>query len=1033
MIVKGSLVEEVRHLPSIAAFGKRGRLNISKMLGLVADTYKISKNLDDYEFIVLKALYADEPNSNGDAFPLEELERFDEKYGCKVYETFIGKPHFIEHNQNGPAYGFVLDAHLEKPQNETAYVELVIAVDMKKDPIYAAAVRKGNRKYSMGCTVSHTVCSVCKNKAATEKEFCEHIARGKMRTYKVADESGQEKEVIAFERCGGTCYDEISDVGDPAEARAREEERLKAASTKKTFAQDKKADSYSVPSLTFIPPENDGAVHKKRELTEMDYPEKLTGLPKDEDWKKSKGNKMSDDAQDFISKKIKKLVAEGKPQDQAIAIAYSMAKQKGYKVPEKKGTTKQALYVNDTVKYMATGAVGKVVKFIKDLRTGKERPVVQFKPNTEGVAIAPDKLELVRRGRKAQNEPEEGWMMNLSQDVQQNKTMKDEMATDKWFNDRYHRPPTEDEKNQMRELTSKNNREENMKLRKPVTNLRETLTGAKPVAAPLRKAQSILQKLGNDTNYYKWKVEMRKAGFSAQEIDKIEAEGVKHGLWNIMDGQKSNQKPASTPAGKRREPMKERVYFIKQVDSKNPLIKHAQYKGWKMIAKTTPRGVVASLTNGKATPFAKLLNPTTEESKFASAVLTDLVKAGMKFVVDKYAFSPRNKSVLSGPVVDMTTGHKPNNSRITEKPMMDKDKFKDNILGDDITDKAVLDKSEKDPKNSGLSSPKLSANPVRKPVLTGKAKLATVVNASKLLAELHKMYRKHKKMGNDEFKVRFIAAFAPKLTVDIFKGRRAEDAITQNVEQIDVPGMADEILDFYVTDEGMKPADAADTFVTQFVDEKAKDEVLPTVEDMANEVTKEEAPKEKAEEKDEGKPEEKGEPKSDAPSMDEMGVDTEATEVTSAKIKSANELYIAKFRRALKLAANRQLLNLETQGLFEIKASFWDVLTTPNPQMKFAGLSDEVARPIIEIALKKAFASEAVDQLLASAVALTETADEAFAQLEADAEKMSTKNPPLKPGSGSGRPKMPVIARTGTDLLGDESAISNATKHRGNK
>jgi len=47
--------------------------------------------------------------------------------------------------------------------------------------------------------------------------------------------------------------------------------------------------------------------------------------------------KYSDKAQDFISAKIKKLKDEGKPQDQAVAIAINMAKDKGMKVPSNEG------------------------------------------------------------------------------------------------------------------------------------------------------------------------------------------------------------------------------------------------------------------------------------------------------------------------------------------------------------------------------------------------------------------------------------------------------------------------------------------------------------------------------------------------------------------------------------------------------------------------------------------------------------------------------------------------------------------------
>jgi len=54
------------------------------------------------------------------------------------------------------------------------------------------------------------------------------------------------------------------------------------------------------------------------------------------DWMKKKA--VSEDAQTWISNKIKLLVGEGKDQEQAAAIAYSMAREKGYDVPEKKSS-----------------------------------------------------------------------------------------------------------------------------------------------------------------------------------------------------------------------------------------------------------------------------------------------------------------------------------------------------------------------------------------------------------------------------------------------------------------------------------------------------------------------------------------------------------------------------------------------------------------------------------------------------------------------------------------------------------------------
>jgi transposase len=46
--------------------------------------------------------------------------------------------------------------------------------------------------------------------------------------------------------------------------------------------------------------------------------------------------KLSKRAQSYISKKIKKLIEEGYPQEQAIAIAYSYAQRHGFKVRKKR-------------------------------------------------------------------------------------------------------------------------------------------------------------------------------------------------------------------------------------------------------------------------------------------------------------------------------------------------------------------------------------------------------------------------------------------------------------------------------------------------------------------------------------------------------------------------------------------------------------------------------------------------------------------------------------------------------------------------
>lgn len=67
--------------------------------------------------------------------------------------------------------------------------------------------------------------------------------------------------------------------------------------------------------------------------TPPEEPEKKEPEKDDDEGKEKTENKLSADAQDWISKKISKLDKEGYPQKQAIAIAYSMARKAGYDVP----------------------------------------------------------------------------------------------------------------------------------------------------------------------------------------------------------------------------------------------------------------------------------------------------------------------------------------------------------------------------------------------------------------------------------------------------------------------------------------------------------------------------------------------------------------------------------------------------------------------------------------------------------------------------------------------------------------------------
>lgn len=219
-------------------------LNIESILDTVADTYRISRDPRDYLLIPCRACSADRPNENMDGWRREELLRFDPKIGRRVYSTFTLKPHFVNHNSANFSLsrGVILDAHFNdqnqasdtvkravfdatgKDVTQDEFIETLIAADVSKDPYLAEAYKNGSvYRFSMGCDVTDTECSVCRNVAANNLQFCDCV-RGKhsRRAYPI----GGGKERKASEWCRGTIFAELSAVDDPADKDAEIQEGL---------------------------------------------------------------------------------------------------------------------------------------------------------------------------------------------------------------------------------------------------------------------------------------------------------------------------------------------------------------------------------------------------------------------------------------------------------------------------------------------------------------------------------------------------------------------------------------------------------------------------------------------------------------------------------------------------------------------------------------------------------------------------------------------------------------------------------------
>jgi len=238
--------EDNVHLHKIAGLAKTasyflqnaGKIDVESALKEVSEIYQISTNPRDYLFTPVRANSVNVPNENGDGFSREESLRFDHRIGRRVYQTYLLKPHHVNHRADNPrmARGVIVDVHYNdfnpmpsewRSKYEAAtgmnydrdeFVEALLAIDASKDPYLARGLKAGViGAFSMGCECEQTRCNVCNNVATTRLAFCPHIRSGKMQWY-LNPKTG--KKVQAFEWCEGVVYSELSAVDQPADPRA---------------------------------------------------------------------------------------------------------------------------------------------------------------------------------------------------------------------------------------------------------------------------------------------------------------------------------------------------------------------------------------------------------------------------------------------------------------------------------------------------------------------------------------------------------------------------------------------------------------------------------------------------------------------------------------------------------------------------------------------------------------------------------------------------------------------------------------------
>lgn len=152
----GSRIVVAKEMPR----GSFHEVSFGSWLPYAADPYQISPNLEDYVLTPVNIMPSDLPNRNGVAFPLAELVKFNVEHGRMAYQTLIGKPMHVEHDNQDPtkAVGVIVDAALRRAPNygngKVWKLIALLAMDRTKNPVLASKILAGEQNsYSMGSWV----------------------------------------------------------------------------------------------------------------------------------------------------------------------------------------------------------------------------------------------------------------------------------------------------------------------------------------------------------------------------------------------------------------------------------------------------------------------------------------------------------------------------------------------------------------------------------------------------------------------------------------------------------------------------------------------------------------------------------------------------------------------------------------------------------------------------------------------------------------------------------------------------------------
>ena len=175
------------------------------------------KEASGYVYTVVRAI-SSRVNANYDGWPVKELKT--------SYKTFVGRPVYVEHNNQDPkrARGVILDAIYRESKLASgitdASVYCLMEVDSNSFPKLANAIMEGKiNGVSMGADVEGTTCSACGKYASKPAEYCTHIPALKGRRV-VVYKNAKRIESTVWENCHKPNFFELSYVFDPADESA---------------------------------------------------------------------------------------------------------------------------------------------------------------------------------------------------------------------------------------------------------------------------------------------------------------------------------------------------------------------------------------------------------------------------------------------------------------------------------------------------------------------------------------------------------------------------------------------------------------------------------------------------------------------------------------------------------------------------------------------------------------------------------------------------------------------------------------------